>query len=369
MPDTETHYGTLKKEHAYFAASNSHKGFLTYFDRIFRNKHISHLYIIKGGPGTGKSRFMREIASSAEAYGELVEYYYCSSDQSSLDGIIIHRASEGSVANAVAVIDGTAPHSFDTVLPGAREDIIDLGRFWNSDILSESADELNRLGNIKRDHYKKAYEYLSASHPLKKISDEILKPFVLFDKLEKYADEVTSRIIGRDAEVIPALIDSVGALGDVRYDSFSPFADKVLYVDDTMGVAYLLLDRIFDKALSKGADMKVSYDPVEPDEINALFINDGELAVIKCGKNAETEFDALTGQNISMRKFLSSDISGLERQKLRHLREMRSSLITLSLSELELAGRIHFDIESIYISAMDFSAKEKFSEEFRARLF
>ena len=86
MPTIETPFGTQKNERAYFAASNSHKGFISYFNEIFRSSQISHLYIIKGGPGTGKSRFIREIASDAEALGYDTEYYYCSSDQSSLDG-------------------------------------------------------------------------------------------------------------------------------------------------------------------------------------------------------------------------------------------------------------------------------------------
>lgn len=369
MPDIETYHGTLKKERAYFAASNSYKGFVSYFDQIFRSKSITHLYIIKGGPGTGKSRFMREIASSAEAYGDLVEYYYCSSDQSSLDGIIVYRIPDGEAPSAFAVIDGTAPHSFDTVLPGAREDIIDLGQFWNKELLSDSADELARLGKLKSDHYAQAYHYLGASHSVKVITDNILDPFVLYESIHEYANAITDGIGSKSSRITPALIDSIGTLGEIRYDSFSPFAEKIIYIDDLFGCASLLIGAIFKNARSKGADMKVSYDPIEPDEINALFINNGELAVIKCDRDMNSETEGEIENTVSMRRFLSSPIPKVERQKLRHLCEMRRTLVTLAVSEFELAGKVHFEIEGTYISAMDFASKEKFSERFRKDLF
>lgn len=369
MPEIETYHGTLKKEYAYFAASNSYKGFVSYFDQIFRGKNITHLYIIKGGPGTGKSRFMREIASSAEAYGDLVEYYYCSSDQSSLDGIIIYHTTENSEPSAIAFADGTAPHSLDTVLPGAREDIIDLGQFWNNDILSDYADEIARLGRSKGEHYTQAYRYLYASHAIKCATNEILKPFMLFENIEKYADEIANDIPKKEARISPALIDSIGTLGEIRYDSFSPFASKTIYIDDIFGCAPFMLGEIFDRLRSKGADIKVSYDPIEPDEINALFINNGELAVIKCDRDMNSESAGAIENTVSTRSFLSSPLPKLERQKLRHLFEMRRSLITLAVSEFELAGKIHFEIEGTYIAAMDFTSKEIFSRKFREKLF
>ena len=45
----------------YFAAANSYKGFKSYFDRIFAPEQFDRIYIIKGGPGTGKSSIMKNI--------------------------------------------------------------------------------------------------------------------------------------------------------------------------------------------------------------------------------------------------------------------------------------------------------------------
>lgn len=85
----------------YFSGGNTASGFVSYYDYIFRE--LDRLYIIKGAPGTGKSKLMRDIANEADNRSYKVEYYHCSSDPDSLDGIIIRDISVG-------VLDGTAPH-------------------------------------------------------------------------------------------------------------------------------------------------------------------------------------------------------------------------------------------------------------------
>ena len=89
----------------FFAAANSGRGFVSFYGEIFNTDKIKRRFLIKGGPGTGKSTLMRRIAESACRKGEQVCLYRCSSDPSSLDGVIIN--------GEVAVIDSTAPHTVE----------------------------------------------------------------------------------------------------------------------------------------------------------------------------------------------------------------------------------------------------------------
>ena len=93
-------------EDAYFAASNSAKGFFSYYKECFDTPRIRHLYAIKGGPGTGKSRFMREVAECGEGAGWQCEYIYCSSDPDSLDGLFVaigHAPENQAFANVTTL--------------------------------------------------------------------------------------------------------------------------------------------------------------------------------------------------------------------------------------------------------------------------
>ena len=95
----------LSSGRKYFAASNSAEGFKSYYANVFDKNDFSKIYVIKGGPGTGKSSFMREIASRADEKGFSAILIYCSSDPASLDGVILPELK-------IAVLDGTPPHTY-----------------------------------------------------------------------------------------------------------------------------------------------------------------------------------------------------------------------------------------------------------------
>ena len=93
---------------SYFLGSNSYKGFWSLYDEFVNLPEIRRLYIIKGGPGCGKSTFMKTIADAVKEAGYDVERILCSADPDSLDGIYIP-------ALHIAYVDGTAPHAAVTI--------------------------------------------------------------------------------------------------------------------------------------------------------------------------------------------------------------------------------------------------------------
>ena len=121
----------------YFLGANTHGGFFSLFDELYFPLFDGRLYVIKGGPGTGKSSVMKKVASEAEKRGFEVERIYCSSDPSSLDGVIIP-------ALKTAVADGTSPHVIEPKYPGAVEQIVNLGDCWDTAFLRHSREAIMR---------------------------------------------------------------------------------------------------------------------------------------------------------------------------------------------------------------------------------
>lgn len=115
----------------YFAGANTPRGFYSRYEQI-APPDAAKVIILKGGPGTGKSTFMRRIAEELLARGHDVEYFHCSADNDGIDAIYIPAAD-------AAVMDGTAPHVMDPQFPGAVEEIINLGQFWNEAALRSPA--------------------------------------------------------------------------------------------------------------------------------------------------------------------------------------------------------------------------------------
>jgi len=94
----------------FFASANTALGFQNNFKYINNENKNGYLYILKGGPGTGKSTLLKTIANHFEKIGEKVEYFHCSSDAKSLDGVRLIRKN-------ISIVDGTAPHIIETTIP------------------------------------------------------------------------------------------------------------------------------------------------------------------------------------------------------------------------------------------------------------
>ena len=60
-------YNASARDGGFFAAANTGRGFVSYFDEIFFCDDIKQRYVIKGGPGTGKSSIMRRVAKRGES--------------------------------------------------------------------------------------------------------------------------------------------------------------------------------------------------------------------------------------------------------------------------------------------------------------
>ena len=71
----------------FFLGANSGEGFYSLYDQLL-NGRFDDLLILKGGPGCGKSTFMRRAGAAMEQVGERVVYINCSGDPDSLDGAI-----------------------------------------------------------------------------------------------------------------------------------------------------------------------------------------------------------------------------------------------------------------------------------------
>jgi hypothetical protein len=86
----------------YFLGANSPAGFYSLYDHLLPPEKARAIYILKGGPGCGKSTLMDKIGDWAEEAGLETEYILCSGDPGSLDAVVIP-------ALKAAVVDGTAP--------------------------------------------------------------------------------------------------------------------------------------------------------------------------------------------------------------------------------------------------------------------
>ena len=137
----------------YFASANTGSGFFNCFGSIREDNGIQ--YILKGASGCGKSTIMKKMASRFISMGGEVEYFYCSSDPQSLDGVRM-------VGSGISIVDGTAPHAIECEFPGLTHKLVDLGRAIQPG-LETAREELFSLAREKKNGYAELYSLLSVS--------------------------------------------------------------------------------------------------------------------------------------------------------------------------------------------------------------
>ena len=136
----------------YFLGANSKDGFASLY-RYFPGGPGDFLHIIKGGPGTGKSSFMRRIGQAAQARGLDVHYVLCSGDPSSLDGVYLPALHLG-------WMDGTAPHVAEPRYFGVDADYVNLGSFFSPAFSPAEQRAIRELNRQYKGLYQDAYREL-----------------------------------------------------------------------------------------------------------------------------------------------------------------------------------------------------------------
>ncbi len=347
----------------YFAAANTEKGFVSWFERIFNPRAFERTYIIKGGSGTGKSTLMKIAAERAEAAGGVCEYFHCSSDPSSLDGLIINFPD----GRRISMLDGTAPHTTDPKYPGAFDEIINLGNYWCDELLKADKDNIARLSDKKARFYKDAYRSLSYAGTLYRALQAEISTVILREKLDAACTRlITKRMhdchLRSGAGAVRELaLSAITCQGEVYFDSFS-HSDAV-YIAADVGDSTGFL---FDALISTAKKYSLSYDrapmPLIPEITEAIRFPELSMSIVKKSGRSDAKI-------INMARFIDRDGFGsLDRTRRKLIKKTYIELITDATEKLSLASRAHADLEKIYTGAMDFSRLEEAREKILSKI-
>ena len=335
-----------------FAAANSGAGFVSFYDQVFDRKEIVRRYVIKGGPGTGKSSFMRAVASYAEGLGLPVEVYRCSSDPDSVDGIVLD--------GRIAMMDGTAPHCVEPRVAGARDELINLGEFWDGERLAERYNDIVSYQALKEACYRRAYRFLSAATSVGENNRERIAPFLRLKKMQGAVErQLRSIPDGAGFRLLPSFVSAVSMKGRVRLDTYEQRARHLVVLEDRYNTASVFLSLLLEEARKKKCALRVSYDPVYPSLPEAVMLEESGACFV-IGAHGDREPDAC----INMRRFLDWEGIKQVRAEYRISERMEEALLDNATEALSEAGRYHFELEQIYVACMDFAAQQRFITSF-----
>lgn len=338
------------KIYNYFPGGNTSQGFYSFYKYIIRQETARRIICIKGGPGTGKSSLMKKVGNYFNDKGYDIELHHCSSDNNSLDGVVIKGIN-------VAILDGTAPHVVDPVNPGAVDEVLNMGEHWNEEGFKASRNNIIETNKRIGDTFRSAYRYLGAAKLIHDDWESQINSILDYEKVNALEKELLSKISFRNEP-------GIGFQRHLFATAFTPegivtFMDKL--VEDYENVYVMnggpgtgkseILNAISSAATKNGYDTEIYHHPLIPEEIEHIFIPAINTAIITSN---EINNMAFNGNQIYMENFIQVNKSSYSKEKILKTKNTFDFLINNALELINSAKKMHDQLETNYIPNMNF---------------
>lgn len=323
----------------YFPGGNTAGGFCSHFGDILPAPMQRRMFYLKGGPGVGKSTLMRRVGEAAEKAGLEVEYFHCSSDPDSLDAVCLPQ-------KGAALMDGTAPHVYDPVAPGARDTLVSLGDFLDEEALRSHIEDILNLQKAISGRFRRCYCYLGGAQKVL----EAARP--------GQEDPREARKLAAEwAEALP-LRGGGGSLRHLFGSAYTPRGHvdltarmdlkQRMTVDCPFGLdADTLMTEAARQATMRGLHVVALMDPLCPARISHVIIPAHGIGLLSGRRSPADQGEWLDTERL----FQMQEEAEKEQSFDRNAYEL---LIQRAIEQLSAAKKLHDELESHYVGHMDF---------------
>lgn len=342
----------------FFLGANSNIDFISYFKQLHEQNSSMQLLILKGGPGSGKSSLMKKVGEYAAKKGHKLEIIPCASDPSSLDALIDYTAN-------FAIMDGTAPHTEDPSLPGARDHIVYTGDLWDTKKLYDNADKIRVLSDTISECHKGAGAYIKAASALLSENMRYGAKFLRKDALYPVTSEMTKKALsGNKGKETKRLLSAV-TVGEIKVFSETPYslADRVYIINDKWGAAAdFILKGIYNAASLAGEPLIYCPCSLMPEKCDHLIFPKSRIAILT--ENRFLKFNS--GEVLNADNFYNTMPLHYEMEERL---DKAQKLLPSACNLVKKAKDLHDDLEAFYVEAMDFSKMDGVFDDIIKRFY
>ena len=349
-----------------YPGGNTRYGFYSFYDYILPlTGQDEYKMILKGGPGVGKSSLMKKVGEHFNGQHEL-EYHWCSSDNQALDALVIDAR--------ICILDGTAPHTVDPRYPGAYDDIIPLGNYWDGDRLRAQRHSIQSLTNEVSHFFQLAYYRLREAYAAYQEWEYYYQQHRDEARINKNITALGSEFLsGRPVSspaptrhLFAAAITPQGIV--TRVESLLPEEVKLFAVKGSPGSGKNeLFNYISRQCAISGIGLEHYHNPFNPDEIDVLIAPERGIAILDIS-GIFVDYEARLSKHQYLRLL---DLDQLLNPKdiepwAKRIHQAQNRLMD-AIQEashlIQYAKEKHDELEAIYIAAMRFAELDQVREQ------
>ena len=336
----------------FFLGTNNYSGYISRFADCFEGAEGWQVWVLKGGPGSGKSTFMKKAAARLGELKHSVFLAPCPADPNSLDAVV-------SPSRKLMILDGTAPHPMEPPLPGISGRIIDTGRFWNSAKLESNREKIAALFRQNSRLHSRAAGYMAAAGRLLGESERMALEYTDTKKAESFGENLALKLIPKASSAgreQVRFLSGITPAGVVYYRStVQKMCHNIIEIWDDFGAsAASVFEGIRKVALGRGHFVVNCRCPLHPlDKTDHLILP--ELGLAFCSVNRYLAADTAQ-RRIHFQRFTDTEALRQHKARLSFNRKAAKELIDCAAGILSDAKSVHDVLEQYYVEAMDHKA-------------
>lgn len=338
----------------YFLAANAPGGFVHGYDTLYDPDQGDRTFLLRGGPGSGKSTLMRQCIASVALTGQPMELFPCPADPESLDAVLLPNLG-------VSVIDATTPHFIESRYPGVCEQDVDLGKAWDHNALYEKREPMMALFQQEALIRSRVRRYIDAAGALMDDGYRIDCKCCDHEKAKRFAKHLQSsfgdisRSSDREGRETLRFLSAVTSQGILFLEqTVTMQCNTILVLEDDWGACSgMILSLLKSLLLQKGYDCIVCPSPLAPSrKIDHVLVP--ELSFAVCTSSWLIPIHCATGRQIHARRFRLADEAADHKQHLRFNRRAIEELIGDAVFLLHEANSLHSKLEQHYKQCTDY---------------
>lgn len=333
-----------------FASSHSSQGFYTFIPELISG--LGKVYILKGAPGTGKATFIRLVGEMMSEQGLEVEFWISALDAVTPDGVYLPQLN-------IAVINGSLPASIDPCYPGVREQIINLGEYWDAETIEAQGEKIVDLVDSMKMSQQQVYNLLKEAGRVKEEIRQINARHLNMEKLGQVVQQLAAEILENrpgEKHCFAGVLTADG-LVDYVHELSSTCQQRYILKGPSGSGKSMVISEIARQARERGYFLEYYHCGLEVESLVMVIIRNLQIAIIEAG-NVEMPhkpWDVVVDLCSCMDDYNAGEVMEENNDNYR----IFESLLLQAQQQMEKSSQSNKELKKIYAGAMDFSSLDQ----------